>query len=306
MKKLLLLLSLCVLQVASAQNAPDKITKKDKTTIDAIVLEISKNEIQYKKFSSPKGATFTVLTTDVSNIVYASGYIDVMDADNSPVASPVVKNSTVEPAVTTVEPVAKANEPVIDETAQPVAEAKAEKKPKKEKKEKKQKGEEDFKFGNAQKNSGEATASSDESKTTVTKLDGKQESLILPSSDFTGLDIDKLPKSGLDKDERLPAEYAGEYQWKSSDKGGRETAWLFEWDNITLIVKEWMGYGWRVHSSNPKDIKMNGNKLTVKKKTVGEFVKFSRGGQEIRGFRPELDKKAKKAGKPDLFLIKVS
>lgn len=311
MKKLLLLLFLCVFQAASAQNAPDKITKKDKTTIDAVVLEISKNEIQYKKFSSPKGATFTVPTTEVANIVYASGYIDVMDADNSPVASPVVKSTTLEPKAAATEPVAKADEPATKQTpqpeAQPVAEAgKKAKREKKEKKEKKPKGENDFKFGDAQKNSGEATAASDESKTTVTKLDGKQESIVLPSSDFTGLDIEKLPKTGLDKDERLPAEYAGEYQWKSSDKGGRETAWLFEWDNVTLVVKEWMGYGWRVHASDPKDIKLSGNKLTVKKKPMGEFVRFGRGGQEIRGFRPELDKKARKAGKPDLFLIKVS
>ena len=129
---------------------------------------------------------------------------------------------------------------------------------------------------------------------------------MLPSADFTGLDVEKLPKSGLEKDERLPAEYAGEYQWKSSDRGGRETAWLFEWDNVTLIVKEWMGYGWRVHGSNPKDIKLDGNKLTVKKKTMGYFVRFNRGGQEIRGFQPVVDKKAKKEGKQEMFLIKVS
>lgn len=296
MKNLLFVFLLFISQWALAQTAPDKIQKKDKTEIDAIVLEISKNEIQYKKFSSPKGATYSIPTADVSSIVYSSGYIDVMDADEAAIAAPVVKNTTMEPKNTTVEPVTKNT--TAEPKDEPVAKNETtEKKPKKEKKEPK--------VAKSEKNTREA-ASGDDSKTTVTKLDGKQEAIVLPSSDFTGLDIDKLPKNGLDKDERLPAEYAGEYQWKTSDRGGRETAWLFEWDNITLVAKEWMGYGWRVHSNNPKDIKLEGNKLVVKKKVLGYFVKFNRGGQEIRGFQPMVDKKAKKEGKQDLFLIKVS
>ncbi len=307
MKNLLFVFLLFIGQWAWAQTAPDKIQKKDKSEIDAIVLEISKNVIQYKKFSSPKGATFSIPTTEVSSIVYSSGYIDVMDADDASVAAPVVKNTTVEPKNSSTDPIAK---PDSAKTADPeaIAEAKPEKAKKESRKEKKERKKEegDSEFGDAQKDSRKSTTSGDESKTTVTKLDGKQEAIMLPSADFTGLDIDKLPKNGLDKDERLPAEYAGEYQWKTSDRGGRETAWLFEWDNVTLIAKEWMGYGWRVHSSNPKEIKLDGNKLVVKKKVIGHFVKFNRGGQEIRGFQPALDKKAKKEGKQDLFLIKVS
>ncbi|MDJ1466369.1 hypothetical protein QNI19_33355 [Cytophagaceae bacterium DM2B3-1] len=297
MKNLLFVLLLFISHWAIAQKAPDKIQKKDKSVIDALVVEISKNEIQYKKFSSPNGATFSIPTSEVSSIVYSSGYIDVMDADES-VAAPVVKNTTMDPKSTTVEPVTKP-ETGKEGPAEPIATTEPEKK---EKKEKKPKKEPETKSNDTR----EASVSGDESKTTVTKLDGKQETIVLPSSDFTGLDIDKLPKSGLEKDERLPAEYAGEYQWKTSERGGRETAWLFEWDNITLIAKEWMGYGWRVQSNNPKDIKLDGNKLVVKKKVIGYFVKFSRGGQEIRGFQPVVDKKAKKDGKQDLFLIKVS
>ncbi len=298
MRNLLFIFLLFIGQWALAQTTPDKIQKKDKTEIDAIVLEISKNEIQYKKFSSPKGATFSVPTSEVSSIVYASGYIDVMDADEATVAAPVVKNTSVEPKNTTTEPVVK-KDPVPTDKPETEVATNTEKKTKKEKKEKV------TVIENSGKNTREA-ASGDDSKTTVTKLDGKQEAIILPSADFTGLDIDKVPKNGVEKDERLPAEYAGEYQWKSSDKGGRETAWLFEWDNITLIPKEWMGYGWRVQSNNPKDIKLDGNKLVVKKKVLGYFVKFNRNGQEIRGFQPVVDKKAKKDGKQDLFLIKVS
>ncbi len=295
MRKFLFILFVCLGQLALAQSTPDKINKKDKTIIDAIVVEISKNEIQYKKFSSPNGATFSVPTAEVSSIVYASGYIDVMDVSDAPVASPIVKNTTIEPRTTTDTSVHTPSKTDATNTSPTVSEtASAEKKAKKSKNK--------AATGPVER----SPASGDESKTTVTKLDGKQEAISLPSSDFTGLDIDKIPKSGLDKDERLPAEYAGEYQWKSSDKGGREIAWLFEWDNVTLIAKEWMGYGWRVHSSKPKEIKMDGNKLVIKKKVIGRFVRFSRGGQEIRGFEPELSKKEKKDKKAKLFLIKVS
>jgi|GEM_PF-2653515 len=297
MKNLLFIFFLFIGQWTLAQPAPDKIQKKDKSVIEAIILEISKKEIQYKKFTSPKGATFTIPTSDVSSIEYASGYIDVMDADDAVVAAPVVKNTTPEPQKTTVESVTQ-TEPV----AGPATDAMAKANERKSKKARKVKAKDMIEDDSRRP----ASTSADESRTTVTKLDGKQEGIVLPSADFTGLDIDNLPKSGLDKDDRLPAEYAGEYQWKSSDRGGREMAWLFEWDNVTLIVKEWMGYGWRVHASNPKDIKLDGNKLVVKKKVVGAFVKFNRGGQEIRGFLPNVNKKARKAGKQDLFLIKIS
>ena len=141
MKNLVFVVLLLLGPLALAQKTPDKIQKKDKSVIDAIVLEISKNEIQYKKFSSPNGATFTVPTSDVASIVYASGYIDVMDADNPVVAAPVVKNTTVEPQNTTIQPAEKPSEPAENTSvkSEPASEekvAKAEKKAKKSKKEK--------------------------------------------------------------------------------------------------------------------------------------------------------------------------
>lgn len=53
--------------------AQDKILKKDNTSIDATVLEISQTEIKYKKFSNPTGPTYVVPKSEVNMITYGNG-----------------------------------------------------------------------------------------------------------------------------------------------------------------------------------------------------------------------------------------
>lgn len=285
MKKIILIVSLlaCFSVAGAQEKGPDKIQKKDKSVIDAIVMEISSREVKYKKFKSPHGAVFSLPTKDVSTIAYADGYIEIMN-EPPPVAA---KNST----LTAVEPAAKPEEKRESEPADrgavlAVASGKTSESAilKKEK-----------------------AAEAKTPKTDVVaktskggyKLSGKQVGLELSPKEVSGLDIDRVALDMLEPDLRHPSEYDGEYQWKSSNSDQKGTVWRIEWDNVTLIPKEWMGYGWQKRANSEKEIKLKNNELRSNGKLMGYFVKFLHKGKEIRGFYVQTNNNR------DLFLLKV-
>jgi hypothetical protein len=51
----------------------DSILKKDGTKIEATILLVDQQTIQYKKVSDPNGPTFHILKSDVSKVVYGNG-----------------------------------------------------------------------------------------------------------------------------------------------------------------------------------------------------------------------------------------
>lgn len=59
--------------VPCVSKAQDRILKTDNTVIEAKVIEVSTNDIKYKKFSNPSGPTYVVLKQDVSSITYENG-----------------------------------------------------------------------------------------------------------------------------------------------------------------------------------------------------------------------------------------
>jgi len=64
-------------------NAQDKIHKVDNSIIEAKVIEISKTEIKYKKFSNQNGPTYTISKAEVETIVYENGEKETFNAENN-------------------------------------------------------------------------------------------------------------------------------------------------------------------------------------------------------------------------------
>lgn len=69
----LLAIALCSIATLSAQ---DRIVKTDATQIEARVLEISPEQIRYKRFSNPDGPTYVLPIGDIDHIRYANGEIE--------------------------------------------------------------------------------------------------------------------------------------------------------------------------------------------------------------------------------------
>ncbi len=72
---------------------PDLIHKKDKSVIEAIIVEIDDEQIQYRKFSSPTGPVFGIKRSELSKIIYSNGDVEMMSgkADKSDKASKAAK-----------------------------------------------------------------------------------------------------------------------------------------------------------------------------------------------------------------------
>lgn len=77
MKKqiILTMLSLAALNVA----AQDVVVKKDGSTILAKVLEVSQDNIKYKKFSNQNGPTYTINLSDIISVNYENGEKETYD-----------------------------------------------------------------------------------------------------------------------------------------------------------------------------------------------------------------------------------
>ena len=55
--------------------AQDVIVTKQSERIDATILEVSDQEVKYKKQSNPTGPTFTLSTAKIASIIYANGEV---------------------------------------------------------------------------------------------------------------------------------------------------------------------------------------------------------------------------------------
>ena len=83
MKRALLSLLLACLGLAAMQ-AQDLITLRDGTDIEAKVLQVSPDEIKYKRTDNPDGPDFILPTSDVLLIRYANGTNQVFDQARKP------------------------------------------------------------------------------------------------------------------------------------------------------------------------------------------------------------------------------
>lgn len=81
MKKTLLALALVIFMLPAY--AQDIITKKNGEDIKAKVLEVTKSEIQYKRFESPEGAIYTMDKADIVMIRYKDGTKDLFIHEES-------------------------------------------------------------------------------------------------------------------------------------------------------------------------------------------------------------------------------
>ena len=59
--------------------AQDLITKKDGTDIQAKILEITTNEVKYKRFSNLEGPTYSILKSDILLVRYENGEVEMFE-----------------------------------------------------------------------------------------------------------------------------------------------------------------------------------------------------------------------------------
>jgi hypothetical protein len=79
--KLLFLTGICLFNLTA--HAQDIITKKDGTDVQAKILEVTPQEIKFKKFDNQEGPIFTLLTSEILMVKYENGTRDVFDQKNS-------------------------------------------------------------------------------------------------------------------------------------------------------------------------------------------------------------------------------
>lgn len=74
MKKSILLLA--ALFITAATHAQDLIVKIDSTRIEAVVSEISTDNVRYKRFARPEGPTYVLPVAQICYIRYSDGFIE--------------------------------------------------------------------------------------------------------------------------------------------------------------------------------------------------------------------------------------
>ena len=84
MKKLIFLLTMCVVFNLSAQ---DIIVKRNGDELQCRILEVSKNEVKYKRWTNQDGPAFSEKKSDIFMIKYENGEKDVI-AHSSPISEP--------------------------------------------------------------------------------------------------------------------------------------------------------------------------------------------------------------------------
>ena len=72
MKKVLIFT--IVLFMLNSLKAQDIIIKNDGSEIKSKVIEVTLNEVKYKRFDNIDGPTFTLIKTDIFKINYQNGY----------------------------------------------------------------------------------------------------------------------------------------------------------------------------------------------------------------------------------------
>ena len=80
MKVILILFFISITSFCVAQ---DVIYKKDKTKIDAKVLEIGTSEVKYKPTSNPDGPLYSVSKSDIATIVFQNGTFEIFSSESN-------------------------------------------------------------------------------------------------------------------------------------------------------------------------------------------------------------------------------
>lgn len=76
-KKVLLIVTLAITHFVAAQ---DIIVTKNSDRIDAKILKVTEEEIEYKQSNNPDGPLFTISVEKISSILYSNGEVQTFDA----------------------------------------------------------------------------------------------------------------------------------------------------------------------------------------------------------------------------------
>lgn len=91
--KKILCLFLCIFGLLEFSYSQDKLYRYDGSQIDAKVLEVTQDEIKYKKFSYLEGPTIVVAKSDIVMIIYENGEKDIFAEEN---VEPISKEVPIE------------------------------------------------------------------------------------------------------------------------------------------------------------------------------------------------------------------
>ncbi|MCI6725352.1 MAG: hypothetical protein MR446_02770 [Bacteroidales bacterium] len=101
MRKLKTIACFAACMACSVANAQDLIVKRDGTIIQAKVTKVSKDEIEFKKWSNQDGPQYTLPVSDIFAINYMNGEKDTFDHVSAP-AQPAASTSSQQPGITQV------------------------------------------------------------------------------------------------------------------------------------------------------------------------------------------------------------
>ena len=104
MNKFLTLLLFVTISIVSF--AQDIIITKDKERIQAKILEVSKDEIKYKKFTYQDGPVFSFDIDEIVTVAYENGEVEIYDEDTIEEKNEMI-NLIGSPATTASNPVIK-------------------------------------------------------------------------------------------------------------------------------------------------------------------------------------------------------
>ena len=88
--------SLCILifclasagSISAQSRKNDNILKRDSSVIEAVILTVTDQTIQYKKVSDPQGPVFHILKNDVAKVIYGNGETETFKQQQVSRASP--------------------------------------------------------------------------------------------------------------------------------------------------------------------------------------------------------------------------
>ncbi|MGB3616604.1 MAG: hypothetical protein WBA12_00670 [Catalinimonas sp.] len=268
---------LLAVSAAAQTSQPDIIRKIDGGTIEALVVEVSATDIQYRKFTSPQGAVYKIPTEEVQRVEYPNGMVDDFQA-------PLPKDRPLPYIEVASEPIAYA---FSSSTRTPTDAGDA--------------STDEGRRGGRYSNYEEYAFGSGEGKSGKRKYLRGGVAVELPARTVTGLEYNRIPMDSLLVDERSVDQYEGVYEWQGNNfaSANAKVAWKMEWDNIELMPLQWTGYSWRTPAAAERRVRLKGNELFLGGRKAGEFVMLERGNKVARGFLYTSD-----TGR-ELFLWKV-
>ena len=82
--KRVIIFSLLIFFLATLSFSQDIIKQVNGSVVQSKILEVGQTEVKYKRFDNPDGPTYTILKSDIQNITYQNGTVDLFNEPKIP------------------------------------------------------------------------------------------------------------------------------------------------------------------------------------------------------------------------------